>query len=161
MNKSRIAILCLATLLGLTAASALLTALARPAEANASAARSAEVQRVAAQGNGGAVAQGLAAGLNYACAQMSNGRQRLRWTLSSSIQAASALTFRFGVSNAAPTPNGVYTSTVAVRTSASAQDVVVNDAAPIVVQVPATASNGFQGAGSVTPSPASPSPTRA
>lgn len=80
---------------------------------------------------------------------LSGTRQVLRWNPGTTINATSQSQFKFRATAHVSTPIGTYTSTVAVRTSAGANDVVVNGTATVLVQVPTTESNSFVTAGSV------------
>jgi alpha-tubulin suppressor-like RCC1 family protein len=80
-----------------------------------------------------------------------NGRQQLRWNLAQPIGAASTGTFRFGVTVNPSATIGTYTSTIAARTSANAQDVTLPNAAAMLIQQPTTVSNTFALPGTVVP----------
>lgn len=80
---------------------------------------------------------------------LSNNRQVLRWNPNTPINATSQAQFKFRATSNISTPIGTYTSTVAIRTSASASEVMVNGTATVLVQVPTTESNSFVTAGSV------------
>ncbi|MFN8596720.1 MAG: hypothetical protein U0559_11140 [Anaerolineae bacterium] len=78
-----------------------------------------------------------------------NNRQVLRWSPGTTINATSQAQFKFRATANISTPIGTYTSTIAVRTNASANDVTVNGIAALLVQQPTTESNSFVTAGSV------------
>ncbi len=80
---------------------------------------------------------------------LSGTRQVLRWNPGTTINATSQTQFKFRAASHISTPIGTYTSTVAIHTSASASDVVLNGTATVLVQVPTTESNSFVTAGSV------------
>ena len=73
----------------------------------------------------------------------------LRWNPGTSIGATSQAQFKFRATTHLSIPIGTYTSTVAIHTSASANDVKVNGTATVLVQLPTTTSNGFVVSGSV------------
>jgi alpha-tubulin suppressor-like RCC1 family protein len=80
-----------------------------------------------------------------------NGRQQLRWNLAQPIGAASSAQFKFGVAINPSATLGTYTSTIAARTSANAQDASLSSAAAMLIQQSTTVSNTFTLPGTVIP----------